>query len=279
MESGIYKIINKINNKCYIGSTKNFKKRFQRHLQMLRKNCHHSIKLQRSYNKYGEDNFIFEIVEECPYIKDIIIDKENYYIKKFNSKENGYNIADASFGDTLSSNPFHDEIIKKRSETIKNNLSKLTKEERSQKYGKFGERNGNFNPNKVVNYCPICGKVIGNDNKTCNEHRNRFGSNNPFYGKHHSDKTKSILKNNMLGKKPVNSKMVSAEGHIFKSYADCAKFFNISVGTVSFRVKSKYFVEWFNISKMPNDYQKDLSDKDKELSRVGTSVPKCTESF
>jgi group I intron endonuclease len=74
----IYKIKNKINNKFYIGSAVNFINRKKTHLHRLRKNIHHSIVLQNSWNKYGEDNFIFEIIEECE--KENLIVREQYYI-------------------------------------------------------------------------------------------------------------------------------------------------------------------------------------------------------
>jgi hypothetical protein len=55
---GIYVIKNNITNQIYIGSTRNtLYNRLRLHIQKLRKNQHHNIKLQRSYNKYGENNF------------------------------------------------------------------------------------------------------------------------------------------------------------------------------------------------------------------------------
>jgi len=68
----IYSITNKINNKKYIGSTTCFSRRKRTHLNLLRKNQHHSIKLQNSYNKYGESNFIFEVIEEVSNIEKLI---------------------------------------------------------------------------------------------------------------------------------------------------------------------------------------------------------------
>ena len=59
----LYIIINTTNNKKYIGKTTNFEQRKQQHLSELRKGTHHSHKLQRAYNKYGEDNFIWEKFE------------------------------------------------------------------------------------------------------------------------------------------------------------------------------------------------------------------------
>ena len=68
MKGYIYHIINKVNNKRYIGQTINFQNRKITHLRNLRTNKHHSSKLQRAWNKYGENNFEF-------YVKEIEIEK------------------------------------------------------------------------------------------------------------------------------------------------------------------------------------------------------------
>lgn len=59
----IYKIINVKNGKFYVGSTTNLYERFRNHRKMLRGSRHHCKHLQASWNKYGEDSFVFVIVE------------------------------------------------------------------------------------------------------------------------------------------------------------------------------------------------------------------------
>lgn len=70
--SCIYRILNIKNTKSYIGSAIDFNRRKRRHLNLLRNNNHHSFKLQNSFNKYGEENFIFEILEIVTDIENII---------------------------------------------------------------------------------------------------------------------------------------------------------------------------------------------------------------
>lgn len=66
-KSGVYKIRNIVNNKFYIGSALDLRDRYKGHLTLLRseKVNHHSSKLQEDFNKFGEDNFVFEIIAFC----------------------------------------------------------------------------------------------------------------------------------------------------------------------------------------------------------------------
>lgn len=88
-KTGIYKIVNIVTGKVYTGSALDIEDRWYKHENMLKHNKHHSIKLQRSYNKYGLENFIFEIIEECE--KLLLIEREQYWIDSLNSYNNGYN--------------------------------------------------------------------------------------------------------------------------------------------------------------------------------------------
>lgn len=88
MASGIYKITNKINGHCYIGSAVNIRLRWNNHRSELRKNKHHSIYLQRAWVKYGEDAFVFDIIESC--FSFILIYREQFWIDHFKPE---YNIA------------------------------------------------------------------------------------------------------------------------------------------------------------------------------------------
>lgn len=78
IKSGIYQILNKINGKKYIGSTSNVRHRKNDHFNKLRKNKHHSPKLQAAWNKYGEDNFEFKVLARCP--KEYLPKLEQWFI-------------------------------------------------------------------------------------------------------------------------------------------------------------------------------------------------------
>lgn len=64
MAQVIYKIVNLVNDKFYVGSTIHKKVRFRQHRKLLRNNRHHCKHLQAAWNKYGEEKFDFRVVEE-----------------------------------------------------------------------------------------------------------------------------------------------------------------------------------------------------------------------
>lgn len=93
---GIYKIENLINKKVYIGSSSILYYRLYTHFNNLKKNCHSNRHLQSAWNKYGEENFILEILEITPNNLETLLNREDYYLNKYQSfnKDKGYNIFD-----------------------------------------------------------------------------------------------------------------------------------------------------------------------------------------
>ena len=121
---GIYKILNKLNNKSYIGSTsESFRKRWNLHKHHLVNGKHKNSHLQYAWNKYGSDNFEFIILEECN-DKNKVLEREQYWIDS-NDFENLYNINPLATGGLQ----FTQETFDKRSNTLR----KLNKN-RSERY-------------------------------------------------------------------------------------------------------------------------------------------------
>jgi len=90
-KSGIYKITNTVNQKIYVGSSVNIAKRFNAHKNSLIKNIHHSKTMQRSWNKYGKDSFIFNVIEFVE-IKENLLIREQHYLDTLNPfGKNGFN--------------------------------------------------------------------------------------------------------------------------------------------------------------------------------------------
>ena len=78
MNCGVYAITNTLNGNKYIGSSVNISKRWNQHTRHLNKNEHHSGYLQRAWNKYGADNFLFSVLEYCE--ADFLLTCEQFYI-------------------------------------------------------------------------------------------------------------------------------------------------------------------------------------------------------
>ena len=84
----IYKIVNDINNKVYIGKTEEtLHKRFQEHIRDSRKSYRNDRPLYRAMNKYGIEHFHIELIEET----DKPEEREIYWIEQERSFKYGYN--------------------------------------------------------------------------------------------------------------------------------------------------------------------------------------------
>lgn len=193
---GIYYIKNLVNNKIYIGQANNIYKRWKDHIWKLNNNRHHNKHLQRAWNKCGEKNFKFEIICECNINR--LLDLEKYYIEKYDTFFNGYNLTVGGEG------------------TYGHRVSK----EARYKIGKAQK-----------------GKTISKENRE-KLSKYFKGSGNPFYGRTHTDETKKLISdirkangyskggNNCKAKKVVCNKV------IYDCALDCADFYNIKSCTL-----------------------------------------------
>lgn len=237
---GIYEIRNIINNKIYIGSANNIKKRFTRHKRQLKKGIHHNVYLQRSYDKYGKENFTYNIIEETEELpQHDLFALEQLYI---DNTPNKYNIGSVSGGDNLTNHPNREEIIKKISEASKKRYENMSDEEFKAFCDNFrGEKNPNWRGGGIKNNCDICGvKLTSYYSTNCINCYDKSGDNNPFYGKHHTDETKAHLSKIKRGEYHGNQeKRVSIDGVEYKSMAEAHRQLNINISTISWRCKSK----------------------------------------
>lgn len=131
-KSGVYFICNLITNQIYIGSAVDFNHRKHYHFGFLKRNKHINKKLQNSFNKYGIDEFEFQILEFCA--KDKRIEREQYYLDTLKPEFNIRKIAGSNEGLKQSESAkkkLHDFWIgkkkKPRTEEHKLNLSKSLK--------------------------------------------------------------------------------------------------------------------------------------------------------
>lgn len=181
MKIVIYSIINTVNNKRYVGVTQDFKTRKRIHEWGMKSGKHKNKKLVNDVIKYGYDKFVFEILEEFNtddnYKK---LEKEAYYIKKYNSCDNGYN---GSYGFDFTNDVLMSDYNKKQiSQRLIGNKYWLGKKHTEEAKLKIGKAHKN--------------KIVSKETRLKqSEYRkeNFVGEKNPFYNKHHTEETKLKL--------------------------------------------------------------------------------------
>lgn len=201
----IYSITNQRNNKRYIGISVEFPNRKRNHLWHLRKNKHSNVKLQNAYNKYGEENFSFDVLEELDNAdKMTVLEKEHDYIKKYDTFKSGYNMSEGFDGSTLVE--WTERQKKLASERWKGNDIWLGRKQ---------------SPEHIKKRTAVHkGKVLNDETKRkISESRlgKYRGEENPFYGRSHTSEVKQTL-SNKLGKKIV----CNETGEVFNSLKACA---------------------------------------------------------
>ena len=92
----IYKIVNQVNGKIYVGQTKSNKEtRLYSHLKQTRDGS--KLPIYCAIRKYGKENFLIETIEYCE--ESQLNEKEEYWIKELNTLcHDGYNIRSGGRG-------------------------------------------------------------------------------------------------------------------------------------------------------------------------------------
>ena len=249
---GVYKISNIVSGRYYIGYSTNINKRFTVHRSKLKQNCHDNIFLQRAYNLDGEDKFNYEIIHICNSEEEAKT-IELQYLNDLSIRDKIYNLNyNNSGGDLLTNHPDKDKIREKIVNSCKETLSNMTPEERKEKYGKLGEKNGMYGKthteearkifsdvHKGNTYCK--GKKASEETKQkmSENAKLKIGEKNPFYGKHHSEETIQKIKEKSKGRLPPNIIKVSIDNITYTSITEAARQLNMPVPTVLWRLKSK----------------------------------------
>lgn len=131
---GIYKITCKNNNKVYIGSSINITQRWSAHRSGLKMAKHCNPNLLNSYNKYGLESLVFEILEECD--TDILIEKETQWFEKY--KEEGYEMF--NYGDFIDNPTRGVSLTEEHKKKVSNGLKEFYKNNTVNNKGKKSEQ-------------------------------------------------------------------------------------------------------------------------------------------
>lgn len=193
--SGIYCIENIINNKKYIGQSKNINGRWYRHKKMLNCGTHDNDYLQKSWDKYGEENFKFYVLEYCN--EDELDEKEIYYIDLHNTLDRGYGYNLKSGGQNYGVK-LSEYVRKKQSIALKKvyadneDLRMMRKNNALEQWS---------NPE-------IKAKILG--------------KNNGMYGKHHTEETRKKMSEQKKGKPSTKRNMTPVLCVELDKVFDCA---------------------------------------------------------
>ncbi len=213
---GIYKIINMIDNKVYIGQSTNIKNRYCSHKSDLKNNKHPNNHLQNAYNKYGKNNFKFEIIYICNE-KDLD-KKEIYWINFYNStnRKYGYNL---DSGGTI--HKHHSEETKQKISKL--NTGKKLTEEHKEKLSKAHK-----------------GKKISEETKKKLAETSRGNKNT--LGRHHTEEAKQKISDKLRERKyTYGTKIICLNTlEVFNSITLASiKYNNINISNITNCCKGK----------------------------------------
>lgn len=192
MNSGIYVIRHNQTGVVYVGSALNIKKRWRDHRRELLRGKHHSIRLQNSWNKYGEQAFEFIVLEPVTQIE-TLIPREQHWIRFFGSSmpTKGFNILPLA-GSRLGSKHHAGAKEKMRAAKLGKKRPPFSDEHRDKiRANKMGNKNTLGQKRSMETK----GKIRAA----------KMGCNNPMWGKPVSDETRRSLSSKLLGHEVTQS--------------------------------------------------------------------------
>ena len=164
------------------------------------KGVNRAVRLQRAWNKYGEDAFQFEILEECLCEPNILLLREQHWMDKLRAYKAGFNSTPHAGLSTFGMR-FSPSTRKKLSEKRRGRVtSEQTRLRLSQKM-----KNRVFSEEHLRHLAEAGRRRMLNSpdrNKLGEWSKNhpQIGAANAFYGKHHSEETRKIISENHIGK-------------------------------------------------------------------------------
>lgn len=216
-KSGIYCIENLSTHKKYVGQAVSVSGRFKEHISDLNHQDHFNSYLQNAWNKYGEDDFIYYVLEYCSIEK--LDERETFYIDKLNllDRDFGYNL---KRGGQHGGGTFSKEVKEKLSKSIKASYTEELREIRSKQLKELWS-----NPE---------------------ERKKRIGTNHPMYGYHHSDEVKKKIsechKGHGWNRKYKDKVLCIETGEIYDNACEAAKVLSLDSSCIIKACKGERYI-------------------------------------
>ena len=183
MQGCIYKITNLVNGKAYVGQTINkLNIRFNQHVSYANRAKESGKKLfylSKAINKYGKDSFSIEVLEVVD--KDLLNDREIFWIEKLNTFSEGYNL---NKGGHLRQKPEERTYIPTEGHRKNMSISKKgkplnwsSKSLEAVREAKLGNKNPNYGKKAARLVCEHCGKDVAKN----------------IYTQYHGNRCKSLI--------------------------------------------------------------------------------------
>lgn len=203
----IYKIINVLNGKFYVGSTKNMYQRTYNHRRRLRKKTHHCKHLQAAWDLYGEDAFVFVVVETVDSIADLQR-AEDVWLQEHFGKDYCYNAS--PYSDTPMRGGTHTEETR---EKISQKIQAALARGGAGKYKRSSETVEKLSASLKGNSCAKGYKRTEEERKAISE---RMKGKTLWLGKKHSEESKLKMGKRIVVTQPDGTEKEYATITIFR---------------------------------------------------------------
>lgn len=180
----VYKITCNTTKRVYIGQTSNFETRKRNHIEGLESNTHSNPFLQEEFNRFGINDFTFDIIEECETLEQNL-ERETFWMNYYGGIESNliYNVKD-KYGDNK-------DYVKRKTKKFKPDAFK-------------GHKHSDVSKSKISESL----KETYRQGNRAVVTAGKFGADNNFYGKHHTEETKQILSKQHLGKRKYSADLI-----------------------------------------------------------------------
>lgn len=272
VECGAYILSNRDGTKFYVGSSQDLDKRLKDHFRTLRRGVHHNQNLQRVWNVENElfmKRFITNNREEAFQLEQDMLDYHHDNPGLLNIGKSAYG------GDNISRNPRREEIVAAMTETLRQQVSEMSQDERNLRWSRPGDKNGMFGKTHTPQVRALLssinkGNTYTKGYKLSEAHcrliseraKLRIGEKNSFYGKTHTVETRRKLSEALKGNLPPNAKGIVVNGVSYKSFYEAGRALGISHTVARWRTMSKNpkFANYQFVDKGPTTTEKHLEE-------------------